>query len=374
MPRLHTRSETLPKRRPPDPELFASRLQRIGHFPESCGWTPGIGGQYQTSLRRSRAEFSTGGVPASRTHGRATNKGDEFDSCRYDKGRNADLPGAREPALGSCRDILSVALDGLQFVRDNNGTLIVRDPTEGTASLRVFKSPNRSRRRALPPRTCIGRFDKGTRLAPAACASARAAPGRTIIHGRGPYGGAPPLACATSAFRGTRQKPNCTFLNLFFRRFLRASSPCIVAEQEPCPRHLRSPPPLGRDDPPIKEKAWATTRARSRRYLPGLKRHLVRTTARKSPSSPSMSRTIPPPHPRGSKTICHLANDHRTGRDRTTCLSPRSPPFARQAFIPRQANVRGPTRLTRSSKRILPRATMPARWPMGPRARPTRSV
>jgi hypothetical protein len=30
-----------------------------------------------------------------------------------------------------------------QFVRDNNGTLVVRDPTEGTASLRIFQSPNR---------------------------------------------------------------------------------------------------------------------------------------------------------------------------------------------------------------------------------------
>ena len=31
----------------------------------------------------------------------------------------------------------------LQFVRDNNGTLVIRDPSEGTASLRVFQSPNR---------------------------------------------------------------------------------------------------------------------------------------------------------------------------------------------------------------------------------------
>ena len=30
-----------------------------------------------------------------------------------------------------------------QFVRDNNGTLVVRDPNEGTASLRVFQDPNR---------------------------------------------------------------------------------------------------------------------------------------------------------------------------------------------------------------------------------------
>ena len=31
----------------------------------------------------------------------------------------------------------------VQLVRDNNGTLVVRDPSEGTASLRVFQSPNR---------------------------------------------------------------------------------------------------------------------------------------------------------------------------------------------------------------------------------------
>jgi hypothetical protein len=31
----------------------------------------------------------------------------------------------------------------LQFVRDNNATLVARDPVEGTASLRSFQSPNR---------------------------------------------------------------------------------------------------------------------------------------------------------------------------------------------------------------------------------------
>ena len=30
-----------------------------------------------------------------------------------------------------------------QFVRDNNDTLVEQDPTEGTASLRFFQSPNR---------------------------------------------------------------------------------------------------------------------------------------------------------------------------------------------------------------------------------------
>ena len=31
----------------------------------------------------------------------------------------------------------------VQYVRDNNATLVVTDPNEGTASLRVFQSPDR---------------------------------------------------------------------------------------------------------------------------------------------------------------------------------------------------------------------------------------
>ena len=34
------------------------------------------------------------------------------------------------------------AVGWIQYIRDNNGTLVVQDPTEGTASLRVFQSPN----------------------------------------------------------------------------------------------------------------------------------------------------------------------------------------------------------------------------------------
>ena len=30
-----------------------------------------------------------------------------------------------------------------QFVRDNNGTLVVTDPTQGSSGLRVFQDPNR---------------------------------------------------------------------------------------------------------------------------------------------------------------------------------------------------------------------------------------
>jgi hypothetical protein len=35
------------------------------------------------------------------------------------------------------------AVGWVQYIRDNNGTLVVRDPVEGTASLRVFQSPDR---------------------------------------------------------------------------------------------------------------------------------------------------------------------------------------------------------------------------------------
>ena len=39
----------------------------------------------------------------------------------------------------------------VQYVRDNNGTLVVTDPNEGTDSLRVFQSPDRPRARRLVP-------------------------------------------------------------------------------------------------------------------------------------------------------------------------------------------------------------------------------
>ena len=50
-------------------------------------------------------------------------------------------PGAPEPPLGYLLDPLGRGF-WIQYIRDNNGTLVVTDPTEGTASLLVFQSPN----------------------------------------------------------------------------------------------------------------------------------------------------------------------------------------------------------------------------------------
>ena len=49
-------------------------------------------------------------------------------------------------ARASLRWDLSTILSAVvwaQIVYDNNATLVVRDPNEGTASLRVFQSPTR---------------------------------------------------------------------------------------------------------------------------------------------------------------------------------------------------------------------------------------
>ena len=53
----------------------------------------------------------------------------------------AHLPGARQLEMG--RLVRSCPRSsGLQFVRDNNGTFVERDPNEKTLALRTFISPN----------------------------------------------------------------------------------------------------------------------------------------------------------------------------------------------------------------------------------------
>jgi len=59
----------------------------------------------------------------------------------YNKDRTPVMQ-ARASLRWDASEIMAVIL-WAQYVRDNNGTLIVRDPSEGTASLRVFQSPDR---------------------------------------------------------------------------------------------------------------------------------------------------------------------------------------------------------------------------------------
>jgi len=86
-----------------------------------------------------KSEFTDGGVPSSRTIV-IRQQGDES-ILPYNKDRTAIFQ-MRLSVRWQLSEILSMVAWG-QYVRDNNGTLVVRDPVEGTASLRVFQSPDR---------------------------------------------------------------------------------------------------------------------------------------------------------------------------------------------------------------------------------------
>ncbi len=128
--------ETLPANAKTDPELFGA-IAADYHI-RSLRLTPGLSGGLKLPST-FRSEFTDGGVPASRTIV-IREQGDES-ILPYNKERTAIL----QARLSVRWDISSMlgAVAFMQLVRDNNGTLVVRDPTEGTASLRVFQSPNR---------------------------------------------------------------------------------------------------------------------------------------------------------------------------------------------------------------------------------------
>jgi len=128
--------ETLPGSAKTDPELFGS-IAADYHFP-GPRLTPGIGGGVQLPAT-FRSEFTDGGVPAQRVIV-VRQQGDES-ILPYNKDRTAIFQ-ARIALRWDISDMFAF-VGWVQIVRDNNGTLVVRDPTEGTASLRVFQSPNR---------------------------------------------------------------------------------------------------------------------------------------------------------------------------------------------------------------------------------------
>ena len=128
--------ETLPGSAKTDPELFGS-IAADYHFP-AAHLTPGIGGGVQLPAT-FRSEFTDGGVPAQRVIV-IRQQGDES-ILPYNKDRSAIVQ-ARVALRWDISEMFAVVA-WVQLIRDNNGTLVVRDPTEGTASLRVFQSPNR---------------------------------------------------------------------------------------------------------------------------------------------------------------------------------------------------------------------------------------
>ncbi len=128
--------ETLPASAKTDPELFGS-IAADYHF-AGAHLTPGIGGGVQLPAT-FRSEFTDGGVPAQRVIV-VRQQGDES-ILPYNKDRTAIFQ-ARLAIRWDISEIFAM-VGWVQIIRDNNGTLVVRDPTEGTASLRVFQSPNR---------------------------------------------------------------------------------------------------------------------------------------------------------------------------------------------------------------------------------------
>jgi hypothetical protein len=128
--------ETLPQNSATDPELFGA-LAADYHFP-AARLTPQIGGGMQLPAT-FRSEFTDGGIPSSRTIV-VRSQGDES-ILPYNQGRSA-IYQARLNVRWDMSELLASNV-WLQFVRDNNATLVARDPVEGTASLRSFQSPNR---------------------------------------------------------------------------------------------------------------------------------------------------------------------------------------------------------------------------------------
>ncbi len=128
--------ETLPGNVKTDPELFGA-LAADYHIAK-LKLTPGIAGGIQLPST-FKSEFTDGGVPASRTIV-VRQQGDES-ILPYNKDRTA-IYQMRLSVRWQLSEILQV-VGWAQYVRDNNATRVERDRVDGTASLRVFQSPDR---------------------------------------------------------------------------------------------------------------------------------------------------------------------------------------------------------------------------------------
>jgi hypothetical protein len=129
--------QTLPAAAQSDPELFAA-LAADYHIPKAH-LTPGIGGGIQMpSTFKSDIDVTGLGV-SSRTIV-VRSQGDES-ILPFGQDRRPIVQ-ARLSLRWDLSTILS-AVAWAQIVYDNNATLVVTDPNEGTASLRVFQDPFR---------------------------------------------------------------------------------------------------------------------------------------------------------------------------------------------------------------------------------------
>ena len=129
--------QSMPDAAQSDPELFGA-LAADYHFPK-LHLTPGIGGGVQMPST-FKSDVAIPGLPASSRTIVVRSQGDES-ILPYGRDRTPIVQ-ARANLRWDLSTILS-AVAWVQLVYDNNATLVVRDPNEGTASLRVFQSPTR---------------------------------------------------------------------------------------------------------------------------------------------------------------------------------------------------------------------------------------
>lgn len=127
--------ETLPKNSSSQPEIFGSLS--ADYYIRKLRLTPGIAGGVQLPST-FQSTFSVDGLPASRTIV-VRAQGDESILPLDDQRR--PIYEARVSLKWEISEMLK-AFIWVQYVRDNNATLVVTDPNEGTASLRVFQSPD----------------------------------------------------------------------------------------------------------------------------------------------------------------------------------------------------------------------------------------
>jgi hypothetical protein len=127
--------ETLPAGAKTQPEIFGALA--ADYYIRALRLTPGIAGGIQLPST-FQSQFAIDGLPASRTIV-VRAQGDESILPLDDQRR--PIYQARISLKWEISEMLK-AFIWLQYVNDNNATLVVTDPNEGTASLRVFQSPS----------------------------------------------------------------------------------------------------------------------------------------------------------------------------------------------------------------------------------------
>jgi hypothetical protein len=127
--------ETLPKDAQTQPEIFGAVSAE--YYIKKLRLTPNIAGGIQLPST-FQSSFSIDGLPASRTIV-VRAQGDESILPLDDNRR--PIYQARVSLKWEISEMLK-AFIWVQYARDNNATLVVTDPNEGTASLRVFQSPD----------------------------------------------------------------------------------------------------------------------------------------------------------------------------------------------------------------------------------------